>query len=331
MSHEPSRRDFLTRSTGLIAAMTVLGPAGESGAAASARTEPAPQLPRRALGRTGLEVSALAFGCGRFFQTLPDGAWEPLVERALALGVNYFDEASGYAFDSSKPHSETRIGQVLKGRRASLHVCSKVDERDPEKAKRELEGILTRLQTDYLDVLMVHAVRADETDPSAIDAGIYAQLRRWKEQGVARHIGFSTMMTDGPLIRRYVEALRPEVMCVAFNATKFGNVAEHVLPAAIERNVGVFAMKMLRDIVGKSPATAGDLVAYGWRPGVSAVLVGHSTVGELEENARVVARLAHGQGPASRLATEQHVAHLATRDALSWARLDYRDHAGPRA
>jgi len=321
MGRAHSRREFLKRSSGLLSAVGALG-----ASARAARAAGPALLPRRPLGRTGLQVSALAFGCGRFFQSLPDGAWEPLIDRALALGVNYFDEAAGYNFDQSRPHSEVRIGQILQSRRRDLHVCSKIDARDPEKAKAELDGILGRLRTDYLDVLMVHSVRADETDPAVMDRGIYAQLRRWKDQGVARHIGFSTMMTDGALIRRYVEALDPEVICLAMNATKLGDIAARVLPAARERRVGVFAMKMLRDLVGQSAASPDELVAYGWQPGVSALLVGHSSVAELEANARLVARLASGAQTPSGARTERKVAHLATPDALSWARPGYRDH-----
>ena len=53
-------------------------------------------LPRRILGHTGMEVSLLAFGSGSFFQKLPEGQWEPLVQKALDLGITFYDTADVY-------------------------------------------------------------------------------------------------------------------------------------------------------------------------------------------------------------------------------------------
>jgi len=60
-----------------------------------------------------MEISVLSFGSGSFFQKLPDGQWEPLVQKALDLGINYFDTASAYHFDKQNSPSETRIGQMV--------------------------------------------------------------------------------------------------------------------------------------------------------------------------------------------------------------------------
>jgi aryl-alcohol dehydrogenase-like predicted oxidoreductase len=283
------------------------------------------------LGRTGLEVSALVFGAGKFFQELPDGQWEPLVQRALDLGVNYFDEASNYHFNKLNAHSETRLGQILPARRKSVHVCTKLDQRDPELAKRELDGCLQRLRMDYVDVLMIHSLTQKETDLGALEKGIYAQLRKWKEQGVARHIGFSTMMTDGPMTGKLIEALNPDVTLIAISAAKHGSIAENALPAAKARNTGFIAMKMLRDVVGQGPATARELLHYAWsHPGVAALCVGHSSIPQLEENVQTVRALAGGVAALDRAALERKVAHLATPEVLSWTRPDYFDRgSGP--
>jgi aryl-alcohol dehydrogenase-like predicted oxidoreductase len=322
VNHNLPRRDFLQQSATLLSALA-LAKAG----AASATPVPAPaKLPLRRLGRTGIDVSALIFGAGKFFQELPDGQWEPLVQRALDLGINYFDEASGYHFDKRNAHSETRMGQILPAHRKSVYVCTKLDQRDPELAKRELDGCLQRLRMDYVDVLMVHSITQKETDLGALEKGIYAQLRKWKAQGVARHIGFSTMMTDGPMTGKLIEVLDPDVTLMAISAAKHGSIAENALPAAKARNTGFIAMKMLRDVVGKGPVSARDLLHYAWAlPGVAALCVGHSSLSQLEENAKTVRELARGLAALDRGALERKLAHLATPETLSWIRPDYAD------
>ena len=321
MKERISRRLFLQHSAALLPAIPLIGGC----ASMVLKDQAANKLPRRTLGRTGMKVTALAFGSGRFFQTLPDGQWEPLVQKALDLGINYFDEASAYHFDKNNSHSETRLGQILPQYRKSIYVCTKLDQRDPEKAKRELEECLGRLQMDYLDVLMVHGIRETETDISAIEKGIYTQLRKWKDEGIARHIGFSSMMADGPFTKRLIEVLDPEVVLIAVNATKFGNIAENAIPAAQAQKTGVMVMKMLRDIVGKD-AVAKELLQYAWtQPGVVSLCVGHKSVEELEENVKTVCDFAQITSHFDAAALEKRVAHLGTPEALSWARSDYRD------
>jgi aryl-alcohol dehydrogenase-like predicted oxidoreductase len=280
-----------------------------------------------------MEVSVLSFGGGSVFQNLPDGEWEPLVQKALDLGINYFDAASGYNLNKTNSHSETRIGRILNGRRKTVHVCTKLDERDPEKAKKELEESLKRLQMDYVDVLMAHSILETETNISALEKGIYAQLRKWKDQGVAKHVGFSSMMTNGPRIKQLIEVLDPEVVLIAISATKYGNVAEHAIPAAQARKTGFIAMKTLRNVVGKG-ATAKELLRYSCnKAGVAALCVGHSKVDELEENAKIICESSQQAKSCDGVELEQRLAHLATPEVLSWARPEYRDsgNIGPMA
>lgn len=321
MSTQISRRSFLHQSTALLATSPLLA----RGAATESKDTSSAALPRRILGRTGMEVSALSFGSGSFFQKLPDGQWEPLVQRALDLGINYFDTASAYHFDKKNSHSETRIGQMLRGRRKSVYVCTKLEERDPEKAKQELEISLKRLQMDYVDVLMAHSMIETETDITALEKGIYAQLRKFKAEGTAKHIGFSSMMTNGPRIKQLIEVLDPEVVLMALSAAKYGDVAEHAMPAAQAHKTGVIAMKALRDVVGKG-ATAKELLHYSFnRAGVASLCVAHSKIDELEQNVKIVSGFPQQAGVGNGEALERRLAHLATPEVLAWARPGYRD------
>ncbi len=115
----------------------------------------------RALGKTGLQVSALGFGCGDVGGLIVRGEpaeRERAVARALELGVNYFDTASQYG----KGQSEIHLGQVWKALRGDAYVGTKVrltaeDMGDISGAiSRSLEASLQRLQMERVDLFQLH-------------------------------------------------------------------------------------------------------------------------------------------------------------------------------
>ncbi len=125
-------------------------------------------MERRALGRTGLEVSALGFGCGAVGGLMvrgDPGAQRRAVERALAAGVRYFDTAPGYG----DGRSEESLGRVLGeiGAGAAGAVVGTKLRLDPaaataggegvERAVRELlAASLRRLGRERVDLLQLH-------------------------------------------------------------------------------------------------------------------------------------------------------------------------------
>ena len=137
-----SRREFIQSSTLTALAAQHLA-AAETG------------MPKRTLGRTGAQVSILAFGCGSRFLSYPDDdkAVEAL-NRALDKGITYVDTA--YSYGDGK--SEERVGKVMKTRRAEVWLTTKVQDRSGDGAMRILEGSLKRLQTDHLDLIHIHSL-----------------------------------------------------------------------------------------------------------------------------------------------------------------------------
>ncbi|MDP2950656.1 MAG: aldo/keto reductase, partial [Chloroflexota bacterium] len=115
----------------------------------------------RTLGRTDLRVSEVGFGgggIGRVWGATTDEGSIRAVHRALELGVTFFDVAPGYG--SGK--AEELVGQGLKGHRAEVNITTKIS-LPPDKAgdKRgyiltSIEGSLRRLQTDHVELLLVH-------------------------------------------------------------------------------------------------------------------------------------------------------------------------------
>ena len=104
-----------------------------------------------------------------------------------------------------------------------------------------------------------------------------------KASGMTKNIGFSSM-DSAERSAELIEKLDFDVVLLAMNATNYGNFINIALPAARKKNVGVIAMKALRDIVGKD-ATARELLEYVWsQEGVSSALVGHFGIKSLQEN-----------------------------------------------
>src|SRR3989304_9582691 len=150
-----SRRDFL-KST--AAAMFLSGADMALGATQS--------LPKRRLGKTGEMVSYIGFGSGTRFCSIPEeGAAQALLERALALGVSYFDTAGSYTRRGIERLSEKRLGEFSKNRRKEIFLATKIDPRDRDGALRSVEQSLKFLQTDYLDLTQIHSLSdADDLD-----------------------------------------------------------------------------------------------------------------------------------------------------------------------
>jgi|GEM_PF-168292 len=319
-----TRREFVQTAAAGTAALSLGALAGGCSAAAP--------MPTRPLGRTGLEISRLAFGGGSQFLLNEDGVWEPLLERAVEAGVNWFDTCSSYQWGASLS-SEERFGEILPRHRSRIHIVTKFESRDPEEMKREVEQSLTRLKTDYVDVLMIHSIEPSE-DIAAVEAGVWREMVRLKEGGAARFLGFSSMNSAGKSAAM-LTAFDIDVALLAMNPTGYGAFPTVALPAARSRGTGVIAMKVMRDIVGEETGPE-ELLRWAWtRDGVASAVVGHASPGVFETN--LATTLAAGDAPeegsdAMQVANrglEERLAPLAGPHALCWARPGYRDNGVP--
>ena len=158
-------------------------------------------MERRRLGKEGLEVSNLGLGCmgmSAFYSGRDDAESMRTLERALDLGVTFYDTAEAYG-----PHTnEELVGRFLNaspGRRQKLQVATKfgiyVDPSDaasrrfdgsPANVRRSIEGSLKRLRTDYVDLYYLH--RVDPKTPVEETVGAMAELVK---EGKVRHLGLS--------------------------------------------------------------------------------------------------------------------------------------------
>lgn len=306
-----SRRSFLQHSAVGLGAIGSL----------STKAAAAGSLPKRVLGKTGLEVSILSFGGGSNFLKNKDGVWQPMIEKAIQQGITVFDTSAGYKFGNAVT-SEERLGQILPQYRKSIILSTKIETRDVSAGMKEFETSMKSLKADYLDILLIHSIEPSE-DIAALEKGLYKELIRLKDAKTVRFIGFSSM-NSAEKSKEMIEKLPVDVCILAMNATKYGNFAKIALPVAREKNVGVIAMKVIRGV--EQSGTVPELLQYVWsQDGVGTAVIGHVGMQNLEENIQTALTFTKKMTRRECEALEARVAHLAGPHALPWARPDYRD------
>ncbi|MBQ8232898.1 MAG: aldo/keto reductase [Lachnospiraceae bacterium] len=148
----------------------------------------------RAMEKLGVKTSLLGFGCMRF-PTTADGKIdetmaEQMLDKAIAAGVNYIDTAYPYHNGESEPF----VGRVLqKYERGSFYLATKLPIWKVEKLEDVdtiLEEQLTRLQTDYIDFYLMHAMNKERWD-AMLQMGVVKRLEELKAEGKIRYLGFS--------------------------------------------------------------------------------------------------------------------------------------------
>jgi aryl-alcohol dehydrogenase-like predicted oxidoreductase len=253
----------------------------------------ASQVPKRELGKTGMQMSALGVGGYHLGSTRDQKEATELVARALDAGINFFDNAWEY----HKGESELRLGVALRGKRDQAIVMSKVCTHGRDKAVglRMLEESLRRLQTDHLDVWQVHEV-VYEDDPELIfrPNGVAEALIEAKKQGKVRAIGF-TGHKDPSIHLRMLEHDFPfdtmQMPLNCFDAT-FRSFEQSVLPEARRRGIAVLGMKSLGgsgEMVKKGGVTPEEGLRYAMSLPVATTISGMDSIDVLEQNLKIVA------------------------------------------
>jgi len=203
----------------------------------------------RKLGRTGIEVSEIGFGgwgIGGGWGYQDDAEAMRALQRALDLGVTFFDTALGYG----DGHSERLIGQAVAGVRDRVVIATKIPPKTyrwpvlPHEPVSETfpaawivectEKSLKHLNTDTIDVQQLHAW----TPPYTQQLEWYEALARLKEQGKIRAFGVSANDWDpyGPV--DLIKSGLIDSVQVIYNIFE-QRPAEQLLPAALEHNVGI--------------------------------------------------------------------------------------------
>ncbi len=219
----------------------------------------------RALGNTGLRVSALGFGCGNVGGLMIRGSAaerERAVARAMELGVNYFDTAPLYG----DGQSEQNLGAALKALRAPVHVGTKfrlgpADLKDVRGAiARSLDASLARLGLPHVDLLQLHNNIFQERGPQPVSVAdvvgeVVPALQALQTQGKTRFWGI-TALGETAALQRVLDGARLYTAQVCYNllnpsagvevprgfpAQDFGRL----LDRARQKHVGVIVIRVL--------------------------------------------------------------------------------------
>lgn len=276
------RRAFLQSIAAGAAALGLGGERASGQAAASGEAAAGPRIRSyRPLGKTGLQVSDL--GCGAIDLLNTD-----VLRYAYDCGVNHFDTAEGYL----NTNSEKSIGRALKDVRSKVIIVTKHGIRSPSDIDRKVligrvEASLKRLQTDYLDIAMMHDidVPAGIEHPEILEG--YARL---KKEGKVRFVGFSTH-NAAVMLPKALESPLWEVVLLIYNHME-GEKAESAIREARAKGVGLIAMKAFAGALqGNLKALAGDKMKYShaairWvlgNPSIDACLVSLSTFSHVDD------------------------------------------------
>jgi len=261
MNRKISRREFV-QTTAAAAATIAITPV--TGCTANSPYD-SRGLPTVKLGRTGATVPRMGFGCGSRWMSVPDNdkALE-ILETAFNQGLYYWDTAASYG--NEKISSEERIGMILKERREHVFLTTKTEEREGDSARRSVERSLKRLQTDHIDLMYVHGISSVEDAEQLGNQGMVLEvLHQLKSEGIARNIGF-TGHASAAGMKRAVELYDFDVMMMALNhQSSDGTEDFEGLPAplAMQKGMGVVAMKLIRPRETINGLAADDLVRYG--------------------------------------------------------------------
>ncbi len=184
MMSDSSRRRFLAASAVLpAAALAKSSSISESSAtlAAPAAAPVSPAKPQyKILGRTGLRVTTVSFGC--MITSDPS-----VIERAADMGIIHFDTARVY----QGGNNERMVGAALKSRRKNLVLSSKSGARTKEEALAHLDTSLQTLGTDYLDIWYLHnKTKAEQVSDELLEAQqIARKAGKIRFTGVSTHSG----------------------------------------------------------------------------------------------------------------------------------------------
>ncbi|MBM3462295.1 MAG: aldo/keto reductase [Armatimonadetes bacterium] len=252
-------------------------------------------IPTRPLGRTGVDVTIFGLGGEGVLRTQGRTAEaRAVIEKALEVGVNYFDSARAYA------DSERYYGASLNGSRKNIFLTSKAFERTRKGAMAQLDQTLTNMRTDYLDLWQMHDMRdLSEVDEVTDPSGALEAFRTAREQGKVRFAGV-TGHYDPTVLSRFLDIFDFDTVLMPVNPTEvhYNSFLNSTLQKAADKGMGIIAMKvpargyLLRAGVVK---TVEPLIRYALSYPISTVIIGCDTPEQVEENAR--AAIAFSQMP----------------------------------
>jgi len=263
-----SRRDFLgttfAASMAIAASRATTASAQEPTGAASSKGNQRPlpfnprtaaAMPMRNLGKTGFRVGLFSLGCQAAIEIKGNEKLSvDIMNRALDLGVNYFDTSNVYGEGASEEH----VGLVVRDRRNEVFLASKTGKRDYDGAMAHLDLSFKRMHTDHLDLWQIHNLqKMADVDRLLAPDGALKAFQKAKSEGLVRFIGV-TGHFEPNVLREIIQRAELDCILLAVNAADrhYLSFIEHLLPTALEKQMGIIGMKV---------ATRGRMLST-WKP-----------------------------------------------------------------
>ncbi len=281
-------------------------------------------LPRRKLGDMGIELPVL--GVGGYHMGMPTAEQKSrtLMETAIDEGIRFFDNAESYHAGKS----ERWMGAALLGARKDVFLMTKTHafpERTAESAKRHLGESLERLQTNYLDLWQLHAVKTPEdVDASFRAGGAMEYILEAKEQGMVRYVGVTghtSAEANLRALKHFDEGWRFDAFqfpCNPIDVHQRSFVRE-LLPEVVKRGIAVLAMKTAAAgaLVDQNVCSIDECLRFVLSLPVSMVISGMASAEHVRRNASIV-REAQPFTPAEADALLARIKPRATLDLESY-------------
>jgi predicted aldo/keto reductase-like oxidoreductase len=284
---ESSRRNFLLAGLAVPAAASAARSSADDQTHSTSPRTPvvSPGLRYRTLGKTGLKITTVGFGC----MITSDAS---VIERAADIGITYFDTARVY----QNGNNERMVGAALKGKRQNLTLSSKTPSKTKEAALADLDTSLRELGTDHLDIWYLHA----KTKPSDVTDELIDAQQTAKKAGKIRFAGCSTHSGQAELIPALTANPNIDVILTAYNFS-MGQTLDPMIAAAHAAGKGVVAMKVMAG--GFRNTKAGDklystfkkdgalLAALRWvlrSPDIDTTIPSMTDMDQLEENLKAM-------------------------------------------
>ncbi len=233
------RRIFLKKGTAAVAGCMVSNKVVEPLAKANDSAGRLPPVPRRPLGKTGIELSIVGFG-GVAVRGTEQSFANNIVAEAYDRGINYFDVAPTYG------NAQERLGPALAPYRNRSFLACKSGNRTKSGAAKELEESLRQLRTDHIDLYQFHALTTiDEVNAVFGPDGAMEAYQAARKAGKVRLIGFSAHSVEAAyacLDRYEFDTILFPINFVLYSQ---GNFGPQVVERARQKRVGILALKAM--------------------------------------------------------------------------------------
>jgi predicted aldo/keto reductase-like oxidoreductase len=242
-------------------------------------------IPRREFGKTGEKLTIIGQAGGRFPMTTFAEA-KAITQRAYELGVNYFDTARIYW----NGRSEEVYGAVLPPFRKSIFLTTKSPERSRKGAEQDLEKSLRALKTDYVDLWQIHQVSTmDEVEQIFASGGAIEAFEAAKKAGKCRFMGFTGHHDPEVHLAMLKHYDKYDTILMPLNPAdpSYLSFEKNVLPVAVQRGMGIQAMKSTANAKLLHVIPLRDCISYVLSLPVHCVALGCTTVGQIEDDVRI--------------------------------------------